>query len=122
VTIGAHTVNHRRLDAWHRGSRRGIAESKAQLEKILGTSVVLFSFPHEPTMKACSSLRGKLATNGSSVSHQDGFEGATEFNTGRVLTDPSDWLLEFRLKLLGAYRWLVPISKWKQLLSSRSAA
>jgi hypothetical protein len=29
-----------------------------------------------------------------------------EFVLGRISVEPTDWALEFRLKLLGAYRWL----------------
>jgi hypothetical protein len=29
-----------------------------------------------------------------------------EFVTGRIDVQPTDWQIEFRLKVLGAYRWL----------------
>lgn len=34
------------------------------------------------------------------------FSDPAEFVTPRVRVDPTDWDLEFRLKVLGAYRWL----------------
>jgi len=37
-----------------------------------------------------------------------------DFVVGRVRVDPSDWRLEYRLKLLGAYRWLPLVSLVKQ--------
>ena len=39
-----------------------------------------------------------------------------EYVTGRVVVDPTDWPLEFRLKLLGAYRWLPRAFAWKRKL------
>jgi hypothetical protein len=34
------------------------------------------------------------------------FSEPQEFVTGRVWTAPTDWRLEFRLKMMGAYCWL----------------
>ena len=32
--------------------------------------------------------------------------GKDEYLTGRIRVDPTDWAIEFYLKILGAYRWL----------------
>jgi peptidoglycan/xylan/chitin deacetylase (PgdA/CDA1 family) len=47
IEIGAHTITHPTLPA-HSTSvqRREIADSKADLEAILGSSVIGFSYPH----------------------------------------------------------------------------
>ena len=44
------------------------------------------------------------------------FTDPQEFVTGRVGVNPSDWALEFRLKILGAYRWLPIVFSWKRKL------
>jgi hypothetical protein len=41
-----------------------------------------------------------------------------EFVVGRVRVDPTDWPLEFRLKLAGAYRWLPAAFAFKRLIVS----
>jgi hypothetical protein len=33
---------------------------------------------------------------------------------GRVSVQPTDWPIEFRFKILGAYRWQACASEWKQ--------
>jgi hypothetical protein len=49
------------------------------------------------------------------------FRKEEEFLSGRVKAEPTDWPLEFRLKLLGAYRWLPYAIKWKFMILSRFA-
>lgn len=34
------------------------------------------------------------------------FGSECAYVTGRVKVEPDDWMLEFRLKICGAYRWL----------------
>jgi hypothetical protein len=46
---------------------------------------------------------------------------ASEFVTGRVRVDPTDWRLEFRLKLLGAYRWLPMAVEMKRRILRKHA-
>jgi hypothetical protein len=41
-----------------------------------------------------------------------------EFVTGRVGVSPTDWPMEFRLKLAGAYRWLPYAFAWKRRILS----
>ena len=43
---------------------------------------------------------------------------ATEFVVGRVATDPGDWPIEFRLKLMGAYRWIAFAHAFTRMLPS----
>src|SRR5207245_1160814 len=67
----------------------------------------LFSFPH-------GSFNAKLVEWCREAGYERvftilptlAFSDPREFVTGRVSVEPTDWPLEFRLKLLGAYRWL----------------
>jgi len=45
-----------------------------------------------------------------------------EFAVGRVSVEPTDWSLEFRLKVLGAYRWLPLAYKMKRAIFSAQVA
>jgi hypothetical protein len=47
------------------------------------------------------------------------FSAARNYVTGRVVADPTDWDCEFRLKVLGAYRWLPIIYRVKQKVFPR---
>ena len=42
-----------------------------------------------------------------------------EFVTGRIAVNPTDWELEFRLKILGAYQWLPRVIAYKRKLLGR---
>jgi peptidoglycan/xylan/chitin deacetylase (PgdA/CDA1 family) len=118
LTIGSHSVNHPNLvELEPARTRVELADSKSELEKILGAEVDLFSFPHGAhndriIREAKSAGYRRVFT----VSPQCAFSQAREFVTGRVLADPSDWRLEFGLKVLGAYRWLTVASNLKARL------
>lgn len=107
VMIGSHTLTHPVLPRLNEeDARREISESRAKLEKILSQEIKLFSFPH-------GAFNAKLVE----LCREAGYERVftvlpvlalsdpQEFVTGRVSVEPTDWPLEFRLKLLGAYRW-----------------
>jgi len=108
LTIGSHSISHPNfLQLSLAQVRRELEQSKAQLEAILGHKVGLFSFPHG----ACDSQTIALARAAGydrvfTISSSNAFIGPDNFVVGRVLVDPADWPLEFRLKVLGAYRWL----------------
>jgi peptidoglycan/xylan/chitin deacetylase (PgdA/CDA1 family) len=108
VTVGSHSLTHPfLLQLTVKEARRELSESRRLLETMLQKPVRLFCFPYgawsEEIVRLC---------------HEAGYErvftalpqwkqsDASEFVTGRVRVDPTDWRLEFRLKLLGAYRWL----------------
>lgn len=65
-TLGAHTVNHPRLEKLNRKQQQDeIGGSKATLENLLGHSVNHFSFPHgaynDDTLEICKELGFKTA-------------------------------------------------------------
>jgi peptidoglycan/xylan/chitin deacetylase (PgdA/CDA1 family) len=121
VRIGSHSVSHpnfRLLD--DEQARRELAESKADLEKITGRQVRSFSFPHGAYTARCLTLARQCGyaqvytiAPGLTKAPRD------EFIVGRVCADPSDWPIEFRLKALGAYLWMVWASAFKRGLRNR---
>ena len=108
LTVGSHSVSHPdflKLDGAE--ARRELEQSKAQLETILGHRVSLFSFPHGKCDPATINLaRAAGYERVFTINPCNAFCSGDHFVLGRVLADPADWPLEFRLKVLGAYRWL----------------
>jgi peptidoglycan/xylan/chitin deacetylase (PgdA/CDA1 family) len=108
ITIGSHSMTHPMLPAidgdrlWHE-----LSGSRAKLKDLLGAKVTLFSFPYgafdEQSIEA-SRRAGydRVFTALPSFA----FSKPAEFVTGRIGINPTDWPIEFRLKMAGAYRWL----------------
>jgi peptidoglycan/xylan/chitin deacetylase (PgdA/CDA1 family) len=116
VTIGSHSVTHpnfRTLD--DRAALAELETSKAALEAILGTQVMLFSFPHGAFNERSFGL-ARQARYGRVFTIEPTLADAERFVCGRVKVDPDDWMIEFRLKATGAYRWLPLASMWKTRL------
>jgi peptidoglycan/xylan/chitin deacetylase (PgdA/CDA1 family) len=108
ITIGSHTVSHINLtNINERTAKREIVDSKITLERILRRKVTLFAAPY-----------ATLDENMAPLFKQAGYERvflniptypATKtdlFIMGRNSVEPSDWPIEFFLKLAGAYQWL----------------
>jgi peptidoglycan/xylan/chitin deacetylase (PgdA/CDA1 family) len=108
VTIGSHSITHPNFLAIdHAHAERELKQSKADLEALLGRPVILFSFPHG----ACNGATIEMAKGAGyrrvfTIEPEAMPPTTEEFVMGRVATGPADWPTEFRLKLLGAYRWL----------------
>lgn len=108
VTIGSHTLTHPMLtELGESEARREIQESKTKLEAMLGREVRQFSFPfggfNEELVKLCREAGYERVYT---TLPAFAFEQRHEFAIGRVRIDPTDWRLEVRLKVAGAYRWL----------------
>ena len=108
LAIGSHSISHPNfLKLGPAETERELEHSKAQLEAILGRKVGLFSFPHgECDAQTIALARAAGYERVFTINPCNAFIGADNFVIGRVLVDPADWPLEFRLKVLGAYRWL----------------
>jgi len=107
IGLGAHTLTHPRLsqlDEEH--AKREILQSRDQLEALLGRKIETFSFPYGDFN---DTLVGWCREGGYkrvfTTQHTYAFEHSGEFVVGRVKAEPTDWTLEFRLKLLGGYLW-----------------
>jgi peptidoglycan/xylan/chitin deacetylase (PgdA/CDA1 family) len=108
VTIGSHTMSHPFLPSISLDqAKREIMLSRVQLEAQLHRSIALFSFPYggfnQELVEICQVAGYQRVF---STLPYFAFKESNEFVTGRVRVDPTDWALEFRLKLAGAYRWL----------------
>jgi len=108
VTIGSHTMTHPFLPSINlEEAKKEIALSRAKLEQQLHRSIELFSFPYggfnQKLVEICREAGYRRVF---STLPYFAFKERNEFLTGRVRVDPTDWPLEFRLKLAGAYRWL----------------
>ena len=123
ITVGSHTLTHANLvtlppDA----AAREIAASRGKLEALLCRPVKFFSFPFgafsTSTVRQC-----REAGYGHVFTTVPALASPEQFVIGRVAADPWDWWLEFRLKTLGAYRWLPYASALKhRILAFFSAA
>jgi peptidoglycan/xylan/chitin deacetylase (PgdA/CDA1 family) len=109
VTIGSHTMTHPMLPTVlnHDQLQRELAGSRAKLGNILGREVKLFSFPYgafsESVVEGC---REACYDRVFTALPEFAFTQPKEFVSGRVGVTPTDWPIEFRLKLAGSYRWL----------------
>ncbi|HJT71378.1 MAG TPA: polysaccharide deacetylase family protein [Terriglobales bacterium] len=108
VMIGSHTLNHSPLCSLSEPEvKTEISESRKRLEELLHRKITLFSFPYggfrDYMIEWCKEAGyERVFTTLPYLALSD----PQEFLTGRISVEPDDWLLEFRLKLLGAYRWL----------------
>jgi peptidoglycan/xylan/chitin deacetylase (PgdA/CDA1 family) len=118
VIVGSHGASHEKLTLLSEpNARREIAESRRQLEAILGRSVTLFSYPYgafSEHLNVCCREAGyeRIFTNLPVAAFSD----PHEFVTGRVEVKPTDSLVELRLKIAGSYRWLPAAFKIKRAL------
>jgi peptidoglycan/xylan/chitin deacetylase (PgdA/CDA1 family) len=107
IGVGAHTLTHPRLSQLdEEQAKREILEPRGQLEALLGHKIETFSFPYGDFNDA---LVGWCRDSGYkrvfTTQHTNAFGHSGEFVVGRVKAEPTDWTLEFRLKLLGGYLW-----------------
>ncbi len=88
-------------------ARRQIAESRTALEVVLHTPVTLFSFPYgafdENLVRWCREARYERVFTTLPI---PALSDSKEFICGRVVVEPTDWPLDFFLKIQGAYSWL----------------
>jgi peptidoglycan/xylan/chitin deacetylase (PgdA/CDA1 family) len=108
ITVGSHTMSHPWLPSLSQTeAKTELSASREKLRNLLNRDINVFSFPYgaltEQLVTLCRevgyervfTIRPRLA-----------FASPQEFVVGRIAANPTDWTLEFHLKLLGAYRWL----------------
>lgn len=108
VTIGSHTMTHPLLPSVDQGRlQQELAGSRTKLKQILNREVNLVSFPYgafnDTVVEGCREAGYERVFTALPVF---AFAQPGEFVTGRVGAAPTDWPIEFRLKLAGAFRWL----------------
>jgi len=118
IAIGSHTARHTRMSVVD--ANRGhdeLQRSRQTLEQILGRDVTLFCFPygayHSEAIEWCSRAGYERVFTCDPIT---AFQAPGEFVTGRVSVEPTDWPLEFHLKVVGAYRWLATAIALKRRL------
>lgn len=108
VQVGSHTMNHPLLPTISGAAlHQELAGSRLKLEQITGHPVTTLSFPYggfnQAILDGCREAGYARVFSALPVY---AFSEPAEFISGRVGTAPTDWPIEFRLKLAGAYRWL----------------
>jgi peptidoglycan/xylan/chitin deacetylase (PgdA/CDA1 family) len=122
VDFGSHCVSHPDLPQLSEAeAARELGESKAALEAMVGRKVVALSFPYGSygarELKLAAEAGYEFYFDSTPQSLSSAVRGGL---IGRVSVQPTDWDIEFRLKLLGAYRWVRWASSYKRrLLASR---
>lgn len=108
VTVGSHTATHAHLvEIGPEQAGAELARSKAALETIVQRPVDQFSYPFGARTPALDHQARELGYRRLFSSNPTtAFRTPDEWVTGRINVDPDISPLEFRLKLLGAYRWL----------------
>lgn len=107
VTIGSHGQFHKDLYRCDESTAISeITESKKNLENILKTKITSISFPY-----------GNYTADHIAIAQNTGYDQVYTINPkteslfnnnfirGRVEVNPSDWKIEFYLKITGAYNW-----------------
>lgn len=116
VDFGSHGVTHADLALLpEAGARQELQNSKKSLEGIVGREITAFSFPygsHGARELRFASESGYQLFFDSTPQQMVSTLG--EGLIGRVDVQPTDWDIEFRLKICGAYRWVRWASAWKK--------
>lgn len=124
IEIGSHTATHPDLRSLSTNDlRKELVESKQNLENILNRDVNMFSVPYGSYHDEVMQMAGEVGythvfTSDPLVVHE---ENATK-RIGRFPVTPDDWMIEFRLKVVGAYRWRRTVQRWKQRRSHTKTA
>lgn len=119
VSIGSHSMSHpnfTRIDDAE--ARRQMQGSKALLEQVTGRDVSGFSFPHGAYKPASLTLARECGYLRIYTIEPRVVNPGMDAVIGRVKVEPHDWPIEFRLKVMGAYRWMVHVSALKRRLRS----
>ena len=108
VSVGSHTVSHPFMpEIDPELARSELVNSKLVLEGILGREIATFSFPFGGFSKELVAICREVGYRRVFTTLPQFFTcGPDEFAVGRIRVDPTDWPIEFRLKLAGAYNWL----------------
>lgn len=116
VTIGSHTATHARLTHLPATDvRRELRDSRLCLSRLLRTDVDLICFPfsdYDEKTLAMSRSAGYAQAFGSQTTPLS--EPHDSFLVERVRVDPTDWPIEFHLKLMNAYRLVFCAARLKQ--------
>ncbi|EEF62382.1 polysaccharide deacetylase family protein [Pedosphaera parvula] len=120
IDFGSHGVNHPDLAKMTEAeARRELKESKDSLIAITRREIKGVSFPYgsygDRELKLVSETGYQFCFGSTAESVSSALRGGL---MGRVSVQPTDWELEFKLKVLGAYRWVKWASSGKRSIFS----
>lgn len=120
ISIGSHTLTHPYLSSLSETEARSeLIESRLLLQDLLKLEISTFSFPYGDFNADLVDLCREAGYESVfTTMPSNAFQNGKEFLSGRVKAEPTDWSLEFRLKLMGAYRWLPHAISWKRRIKS----
>lgn len=123
LRFGSHTVNHRNLTLLPDAEAlKELCDSKEFLERELNCPIETISFPYGGFNPRDVKLATQLGYKTFFTTIPDlvgANSGAGQVNRFRI--DPSDWLLEVKLKASGAYRWQARVQQWRARFRSSPA-
>ena len=107
VTFGSHTVNHPNLNQLnYENAFTEITESKKILESQFKQEIRYLAFPfgayNSRLIKFCHEAGYRQTF---SIAPESPCAPLRKYVKGRIVVDPSDWRIEFMLKILGGYGW-----------------
>jgi peptidoglycan/xylan/chitin deacetylase (PgdA/CDA1 family) len=108
ISFGSHTITHPYLSRLGEiDARRELIESRVKLQEILDREIIAFSFPYgDYNADLVGWCREAGYQHVFTTMPFKAFRNKGEYESGRVKVEPTDWKLEFHMKVLGAYRWL----------------
>jgi peptidoglycan/xylan/chitin deacetylase (PgdA/CDA1 family) len=123
MEIGSHCITHPNLVQLSEDEARlELQESRKSLQVMLGKHIDSVSFPYgSATERELTLAREAGYRFMFSIAPQMLVSKVESGLVGRINVQPTDWPLEFRLKILGAYRWLSIASAWKRKFWKRGS-
>ncbi|MHB9143654.1 MAG: polysaccharide deacetylase family protein, partial [Paludibacter sp.] len=119
VEIGAHGVKHKNLSLLSTDEAyRELMESKTFLESIFRKKIDWFAFPYDGYTEDIIVMARKAGYE-KVLAGQSTHIDNDSFLSGRIAASPDDWMIEYKLKILGAYNWLPSIIQIKNMFRSR---
>jgi peptidoglycan/xylan/chitin deacetylase (PgdA/CDA1 family) len=119
VMFGSHTATHARMTSITEDAAVSeFVRSREQLSSIIGAPVKMFCFPYGSFNPELAQLALKAGYD-RVFTTEPHMMNPSDIVVGRVRVDPSDSLLEFHLKIMGAYRWTVAAIRLKRWTLAR---
>ena len=120
IEIASHTLHHTDLRTVHsEAAMEELRLSKSVLEEITGKEVVSFSFPYGSYNDDLIKLALHCGYNFVYTTQPEIISLPIQNKVfGRISVEPDDFLLEFKLKVAGAYSWLPRAVKLKRKIKN----
>jgi len=116
ITIGSHGQYHKDLLSCDRlTSKNEISGSKDDMEIMLKKKLLFISFPYGNFNESHIEIAKDAGyRNAFSINPKTEYISKNDFLMGRVEVNPSDWPIEFYLKIMGAYNWFACLKTFKE--------